>query len=74
MGDKSNVSPDHTYNSRRKYAKSKLDWGDVSDDDSNDFLTDLLPHYVTPRHRRVNNVIDEDFRDVILGSSKLNAR
>ncbi|XP_052755156.1 protein KATNIP homolog isoform X2 [Galleria mellonella] len=56
-------------NGRRKYLRSnKLDWGDSSDCSSNDFMSDLLPHYVTPRHRRSNNVIDEDFHDVILGS------
>ncbi|XP_059048687.1 katanin-interacting protein-like [Achroia grisella] len=55
-------------NGRRKYLRSnKLDWADSSDCSSNDFMSDLLPHYVTPRHRR-SNVIDEDFHDVILGS------
>lgn len=50
--------------------RGKLDWGDSSNANSNDFLSDLLPHYVTPRHRRANNVTDEDFHDVILGPSK----
>ncbi|KAG7312080.1 hypothetical protein JYU34_001532 [Plutella xylostella] len=52
---------------RRKYnGRSKLDWSE-SEDSNNDFLTDLLPHYVTPRHRRPN-ALDKDFDDVILGS------
>ncbi|KAM3965817.1 protein KATNIP homolog [Aphomia sociella] len=56
-------------NGRRKYLRSNnLDWGDSSNCSSNDFMSDLLPHYVTPRHRRSNNVIDEDFHDVILGA------
>ncbi|XP_047031742.1 katanin-interacting protein-like [Helicoverpa zea] len=54
---------------RRVYnVRGKLDWGDSSNSTSNDFLSDLLPHYVTPRHRRANNVIDDDFHDVILGT------
>ncbi|KAJ0174511.1 hypothetical protein K1T71_009619 [Dendrolimus kikuchii] len=58
----------YTQNGRRKYAQSsKLEWGDSSNA-SNDFLSDLLPHYVTPRHRRMNNLVDDDFHDVILGS------
>ncbi|XP_013189673.1 katanin-interacting protein [Amyelois transitella] len=57
----------YSQNSRRKYSvRSKLEWGDTSSCDSHDFMSDLLPHYVTPRHRR-SNVIDEDFHDVILG-------
>ncbi|XP_072945036.1 protein KATNIP homolog [Epargyreus clarus] len=61
----------YTLNGRRKNnANSKLDWGDSSNGISNDFLSDLLPHYVTPRHRRMNNTIDEDFHDVILGSKR----
>lgn len=61
----------YNQNGRRKYnvRNGKLDWGDSSNAGSNDFLTDLLPHYVTPRHRR-NNIIDEDFHDVILGPRK----
>lgn len=47
-----------------------MDWGDSTNGPTNDFLSDLLPHYVTPRHRRINNGIDDDFHDVILGSSK----
>ncbi|XP_038222642.1 katanin-interacting protein-like [Zerene cesonia] len=34
----------------------------------NDFLSDLLPHYVTPRHRRNDSSIDNDFHDVIIGT------
>ncbi|XP_030026021.2 katanin-interacting protein isoform X1 [Manduca sexta] len=56
----------YNHKNRRKYnVKNNLDWGDSSAA-SNDFLNDLLPHYVTPRHTRINNV-DEDFYDVILG-------
>ncbi|KAH9639635.1 hypothetical protein HF086_010042 [Spodoptera exigua] len=55
-------------NGRRVYnVRGKMDWGDSSNASSNDFLSDLLPHYVTPRHRRANNLIDDDFHDVILG-------
>ncbi|XP_028178401.1 protein KIAA0556-like [Ostrinia furnacalis] len=59
----------YNQNGRRKYTvrNGKLDWGDSSNASSNDFLNDLLPHYVTPRHRR-SNIIDDDFHDVILGS------
>ncbi|CAH2044044.1 unnamed protein product, partial [Iphiclides podalirius] len=48
---------------------NKLDWGDspAQTGITNDFLSDLLPHYVTPRHRRMNNIIDNDFSDVIIG-------
>ncbi|CAH0588915.1 unnamed protein product [Chrysodeixis includens] len=57
----------YSQNGRRVYnVRGKLDWGDSSNANSNDFLSDLLPHYVTPRHRRANNT-DEDFHDVILG-------
>ncbi|XP_073961284.1 protein KATNIP homolog [Choristoneura fumiferana] len=56
----------YTQNGRRNYARGKLDWGDSNS--SNDFLSDLLPHYVTPRHRRMNEDIDRDFHDVIMGS------
>lgn len=50
----------------------KLDWGDSMGrhDVTNDFLSDLLPHYVTPRHRPHN---DNDFTDVIVGRSKYNS-
>ncbi|VVD03984.1 unnamed protein product, partial [Leptidea sinapis] len=41
---------------------------------SNDFLSDLLPHYVTPRHRKLNNVLDNDFNDVIVGAKNTNGR
>ncbi|KAL4707890.1 hypothetical protein ACJJTC_010325 [Scirpophaga incertulas] len=64
-------SKGYNQSSRWKYSvrSNKLDWGDSSDTSSNDFLTDLLPHYVTPRHRgRLSNSIDDDFHDVILGS------
>ncbi|KAF9799613.1 hypothetical protein SFRURICE_018800 [Spodoptera frugiperda] len=58
----------YNQNGRRVYnVRGKLDWGDSSNASSNDFLSDLLPHYVTPRHRRANNLIDDDFHDVILG-------
>ncbi|XP_041982412.1 katanin-interacting protein-like [Aricia agestis] len=58
-------------NGRRK--SSKFDWGDT-EGLSNDFLSDLLPHYVTPRHARPNLRIDEDFDDVILGTKYLGSR
>ncbi|CAH0725563.1 unnamed protein product, partial [Brenthis ino] len=57
-----------TQNARRKAINENLDMGDAATGVSNDFLSDLLPHYVTPRHRPMNNAIDEDFNDVILGS------
>ncbi|CAB3234277.1 unnamed protein product [Arctia plantaginis] len=57
----------YVQNGRRVYnVRGKLDLGESSNGSSNDFLSDLLPHYVTPRHRRVNNGIDDDFRDVII--------
>ncbi|XP_068618076.1 protein KATNIP homolog [Battus philenor] len=48
---------------------NKLDWGDSPNQPgvTNDFLSDLLPHYVTPRHMRMNKIIDNDFNDVITG-------
>ncbi|XP_021207298.1 katanin-interacting protein isoform X2 [Bombyx mori] len=53
-------------NGRRKYEiRSDIDWGDST---SNDFLSDLLPHYVTPRPSRFSSAIDEDFQDVIMAS------
>ncbi|XP_061718879.1 katanin-interacting protein-like [Cydia pomonella] len=56
-------SKGYSQNGRRKYRNSLLDWDDTNGS-SNDFLSDLLPHYVTPRHRRE----DHDFNDVILGT------
>ncbi|XP_053610778.1 katanin-interacting protein-like isoform X2 [Plodia interpunctella] len=57
----------YSQNGRRKYSvRSKVDWGDTASCGSHDFMSDLLPHYVTPRHRR-SNIIDDDFHDVILG-------
>ncbi|XP_026321262.1 protein KIAA0556-like isoform X2 [Hyposmocoma kahamanoa] len=59
-------------NGRRKYnIRNKLDWGDTSttgSNNSNDFLSDLLPHYVTPRHRKSNFDDEDDFHDVIMGT------
>ncbi|CAH2093130.1 unnamed protein product [Euphydryas editha] len=54
---------------RRKpnIGSSEIDWGDSTNGAKNDFLSDLIPHYVTPRHRPLD-VIDDDFNDVILGS------
>lgn len=58
----------HKQNNGRSYSiSSKLEWGDSSNG-TNDFLSDLLPHYVTPRHRRMNSSADQDFHDVILGT------
>ncbi|XP_049875890.1 katanin-interacting protein-like [Pectinophora gossypiella] len=58
-------------NGRRKYVRNDLDWGDSPNGSkNNDFLSDLLPHYVTPRHRRVPNEIDDDFHDVIMGTRR----
>lgn len=61
-------------NGRRKYnIRNKLDWGDTStagSTNSNDFLSDLLPHYVTPRHRKSNLDDEDDFHDVVMGTSK----
>lgn len=48
----------------------EFDWGDKKTAVSNDFLSDLLPHYVTPRHRRMNHIKDQDFNDVITGTRK----
>ncbi|CAH0400997.1 unnamed protein product [Chilo suppressalis] len=63
-----NHTKGYNQNGRWKYRNNKLDWGHSSTASSNDFLSDLLPHYVTPRHRgRVNNMGDDDFHDVILG-------
>ncbi|XP_064073614.1 katanin-interacting protein-like [Vanessa tameamea] len=56
-------------NGRRKpsIGSGELDWGNSANGISNDFLSDLLPHYVTPRHRPLD-AIDDDFNDVIMGS------
>ncbi|XP_013148372.1 PREDICTED: uncharacterized protein KIAA0556-like [Papilio polytes] len=57
---------DHEMNKKPNARPKKLDWGDSMGrhDVTNDFLSDLLPHYVTPRHRPHN---DNDFTDVIIG-------
>lgn len=58
-------------NGRRKsnIGNGEIDWGDSATGAKNDFLSDLIPHYVTPRHRPLD-AIDDDFTDVILGSRK----
>ncbi|XP_045537257.1 protein KATNIP homolog [Papilio machaon] len=58
---------DRDHNKKPNAFAKKLDWGDSSGrhDVTNDFLSDLLPHYVTPRHRPLN--ADNDFNDVIVG-------
>ncbi|KOB67124.1 Uncharacterized protein OBRU01_18537 [Operophtera brumata] len=66
----SKTLPRYLQSGRRKY-RGNLDWGDSSKGTSYDFLTDLLPHYVTPRHKRLNNIVDKDFYDVILGPRPL---
>lgn len=72
-GDNSCLLLQTLANNRHTSVKgNKLDWGDSPDHTaiSNDFLSDLLPHYVTPRHRQMNKAIDNDFNDVIIGRSK----
>ncbi|XP_050347739.1 protein KATNIP homolog [Nymphalis io] len=56
-------------NGRRKptIGSGEVDWGDSANGISHDFLSDLLPHYVTPRHRPLD-AIDDDFNDVIMGT------
>ncbi|KAI5638468.1 hypothetical protein NE865_08934 [Phthorimaea operculella] len=63
-------------NVRRNYARSSLDWDDSPNGSrSNDFLSDLLLHYVTPRHRRMPcDARDDDFHDVIIGTRREPAR
>ncbi|KPI99843.1 Uncharacterized protein KIAA0556 [Papilio xuthus] len=62
-----NHAQDRDKNKKPNARPNKLDWGDSSgrNDVTNDFLSDLLPHYVTPRHRPLN--ADNDFNDVIVG-------
>ncbi|CAG4991274.1 unnamed protein product [Colias eurytheme] len=65
-----NHSKGPTHNGRqKKYSNFNQSYnGDSQMEISNDFLSDLLPHYVTPRHRRIDNSIDNDFHDVIIGT------
>ncbi|XP_034834983.1 protein KATNIP homolog isoform X1 [Maniola hyperantus] len=66
---RNNRNNGHTHNGRIKpNINGKLEWSDSTNVATNDFLSDLLPHYVTPRHRCLNNTTDDDFNDVILGS------
>ncbi|CAK1555599.1 unnamed protein product [Leptosia nina] len=63
----------YTQNGRRRNS-NKNECNDSPTGVTNDFLSDLLPHYVTPRHKRMNHNIDNDFMDVIVGSRPQNAR
>ncbi|XP_023945111.2 katanin-interacting protein [Bicyclus anynana] len=66
---RSNRNNGFIHNGRRKpNVNGKLEWSDNANGATNDFLSDLLPHYVTPRHRALNSTFDDDFNDVILGS------
>lgn len=61
----------HFQNRRKPAVNHDIDWGDGSNGVSNDFLSELLPHYVTPRHHHKsmgNYGFDDDFHDVITGS------
>ncbi|XP_045523373.1 katanin-interacting protein-like [Pieris brassicae] len=66
-----NQNNGYKQNGRRKNFTSKTEWGEAKDEINNDFLTDLLPHYVTPRHKRMS--LDNDFNDVIVGPRLQNA-
>ncbi|CAG9564535.1 unnamed protein product [Danaus chrysippus] len=66
-----NKNNGHFQNRRKPALNHDIDWGDGSNGVSNDFLSELLPHYVTPRHHHKsmgNYGLDDDFHDVITGS------